>query len=250
MNKETYLNILNNLLDDFPWQEKNDALEYIAEYFDEACSEQEVVKDLGTPQEYAASLRESLGSSLPPQIPQPKQEQETETTTMPDAKEGTGSVSAASHSSAGDSIQDEQAFSAFTPGSGSYAKDENGQAYSLWEVLHSLYLKDKSDQMEKGDSLSCIRFAAWQILAAVLVLFIPLTMLFISVRACLAALSNAVVYGMMLIFDGMFYFLGVALLFAGVSVLLCAVSLWLCRYRLKAAVRVLENRMEITQSCL
>lgn len=62
MNKNEFLKQLDHLLSDFPEEERREAMEYYVEYFDEAGPEKEdeVLKELGSPQEVANHIREEL----------------------------------------------------------------------------------------------------------------------------------------------------------------------------------------------
>ena len=62
MNKNEFLKQLDQLLSDFPEEERREAMEYYVEYFDEAGPEKEdeVLKELGSPQEVANHIREEL----------------------------------------------------------------------------------------------------------------------------------------------------------------------------------------------
>ncbi|MBE5882461.1 MAG: DUF1700 domain-containing protein [Lachnospiraceae bacterium] len=69
MNKNEFLKQLDFLLSDFPEDERREAMEYYVEYFDEAGPEKEdeVLKELGSPQEVANHIREELsGKGLIP----------------------------------------------------------------------------------------------------------------------------------------------------------------------------------------
>lgn len=68
MKKEDYLRELALLLAEFPAQEREDALVYVSEYFDEAGDE-EAVRLLGTPAEYASTLKQEMKDEMPPEIP-------------------------------------------------------------------------------------------------------------------------------------------------------------------------------------
>ena len=59
MRKEDYLKRLSELLADIPADEREEALTYYAEYFEDAGEEEsEVIKELGTPEEVAHNIRE------------------------------------------------------------------------------------------------------------------------------------------------------------------------------------------------
>ena len=59
MRKEDYLKRLSELLADIPADEREEALAYYAEYFEDAGAEEsEVIKELGTPEEVAHNIRE------------------------------------------------------------------------------------------------------------------------------------------------------------------------------------------------
>lgn len=59
MNKEAYLNSLKSKLQGMDEDEIEDALHYVSEYFDEAGegNEETVLKDLGSPSKFAATLK-------------------------------------------------------------------------------------------------------------------------------------------------------------------------------------------------
>ena len=64
MNKNEFLKQLDQLLSDFPEEERREAMEYYVEYFDEAGPEKEdeVLKELGSPQEVANQPEVSLAA--------------------------------------------------------------------------------------------------------------------------------------------------------------------------------------------
>lgn len=70
MNEQDYLQQLSLLLSDLPEQEKENALNFVQEYFEEAkASGSNAAASLGSPSEYAKGIREGLKDSLPPRIP-------------------------------------------------------------------------------------------------------------------------------------------------------------------------------------
>ncbi len=61
MTKLEFLESLEKQLSDIPYVERREALDYYNNYFDDAdCTEEEVVKTLGTAEEVARSIREDL----------------------------------------------------------------------------------------------------------------------------------------------------------------------------------------------
>lgn len=69
MNKETFLLQLERLLYDIPSEERQEALEYYESYFQDAGEENEadVLKELGSPQKIAESIKEGLKDAGPTQ---------------------------------------------------------------------------------------------------------------------------------------------------------------------------------------
>lgn len=59
MSKEMYLNVLQLKLESLPMKDKEDALSYVAEYFDEAGTgnEEQVERELGSPDKFAAQIK-------------------------------------------------------------------------------------------------------------------------------------------------------------------------------------------------
>lgn len=59
MSKEMYLSVLQMKLTALPVKDKEDALSYVAEYFDEAGvgNEEQVERELGTPDKFAAQIK-------------------------------------------------------------------------------------------------------------------------------------------------------------------------------------------------
>lgn len=59
MNRQEFMNQLERLLSDVPEAERQDALAYYEDYFDEAGPEQEaqVIQDLGSPGRVAATIK-------------------------------------------------------------------------------------------------------------------------------------------------------------------------------------------------
>jgi len=70
MNKETYLEALKREIAALPADEQESALQYYADYFDDAGSEneQKVIAELGSPAELGAFIR-SRFSCVPAEIP-------------------------------------------------------------------------------------------------------------------------------------------------------------------------------------
>ena len=62
MTKEQFLFQLEQLLLDLPQEEREEAIAYYREYFNDAGSEDEasIIEELGTPEKVAASIREGL----------------------------------------------------------------------------------------------------------------------------------------------------------------------------------------------
>ena len=62
MNRQEFMNQLERLLSDVPEAERQDALAYYEDYFDEAGPEQEaqVIQDLGSPGRVAATIKADL----------------------------------------------------------------------------------------------------------------------------------------------------------------------------------------------
>lgn len=56
MNKETYIKALKQRLRRLPAEEIENAVEYVSEYFDEAISEEEAAKELGSPHKLAGQI--------------------------------------------------------------------------------------------------------------------------------------------------------------------------------------------------
>ncbi len=64
MNKEEYINQLRNNLSSLTDEEKESAIEYYSDYFDEANDDQKVIAELGSPEELAKSIIEKLANAL------------------------------------------------------------------------------------------------------------------------------------------------------------------------------------------
>ena len=69
MNHEDYIERLDELLSSFPVFEREDAIEYVREFFEEEGNDQKAIAHLGSPEDYAASLKEQLKDDLPPEVP-------------------------------------------------------------------------------------------------------------------------------------------------------------------------------------
>ena len=65
MSRIEFINELEALLSDIPDEERKEALQYYNDYFEDAGEEQEeqIIKELGTPNQIAASIRADLGSN-------------------------------------------------------------------------------------------------------------------------------------------------------------------------------------------
>ena len=66
MNKESFMQELARLLGDISPQERQEALNFYEEYFHDAGSEkeQEVLKELGSPLQVAAKIKEGLDATI------------------------------------------------------------------------------------------------------------------------------------------------------------------------------------------
>lgn len=62
MNKERFLRDLEQLLSDIPESERREAMEYYQNYFEDAGpgKEEQIIEELGSPQEVAASIKKNL----------------------------------------------------------------------------------------------------------------------------------------------------------------------------------------------
>ena len=67
MNREEYLERLSWLLSDIPDEEREEAISYYRDYFEDAGAEQEatVIADLGSPEKTAAVIKENLKGKNP-----------------------------------------------------------------------------------------------------------------------------------------------------------------------------------------
>ena len=67
MTRSEYLTAIATLLQDISVEERKEAMKFYNDYFDEAGDENadQAIKDLGSPEEVAQKIRESLGSSEP-----------------------------------------------------------------------------------------------------------------------------------------------------------------------------------------
>ncbi len=76
MNKETYLNALKREIAALPADEQESALQYYADYFDDAGieNEQQVINELGSPGELGSFIR-SRFSCVPAKIPEKNKEE-------------------------------------------------------------------------------------------------------------------------------------------------------------------------------
>lgn len=65
MNRDEFLNQLERLLMDIPEGDRLDAIEYYYDYFDEAgvANEQKVIRELGSPERVAQTIKENLGTN-------------------------------------------------------------------------------------------------------------------------------------------------------------------------------------------
>lgn len=63
MNRDDFINELERLLRDIPEGDRLDAIEYYYDYFDEAGveNEQKVIRELGTPERVAQTIKDNLG---------------------------------------------------------------------------------------------------------------------------------------------------------------------------------------------
>ena len=71
MNRKTFLKELRRALDALPFEEREAAISYYEEYFDEAGPEreQETISSLGTPAEIAMELKTNYAVNKPPKTP-------------------------------------------------------------------------------------------------------------------------------------------------------------------------------------
>ena len=68
MNREEFLKKLESLLRDVDASERKEALQYYEEYFEDSeKAEADVIKELGSPEEVAHSIREELAEKNPSQ---------------------------------------------------------------------------------------------------------------------------------------------------------------------------------------
>lgn len=63
MSRTEFMNELRTLLQDIPEEEREEALQYYSDYFDDAGAENEeqVIRELGSPQKVAATIKDGLG---------------------------------------------------------------------------------------------------------------------------------------------------------------------------------------------
>lgn len=64
MTREEYLLQLKNNIQSLTVDEQNEALQYYIDYFEEAADDEKVMKELGTPEEVAASIIEKFANAL------------------------------------------------------------------------------------------------------------------------------------------------------------------------------------------
>ena len=64
MTREEYMNALKSNIQSLTVDEQEEALQYYADYFDEANDDEKVMKELGTPEEVAASIIEKFANAL------------------------------------------------------------------------------------------------------------------------------------------------------------------------------------------
>ena len=71
MTKNEYIQIVQSRLSGLDRKDVSDALVYLNEYFEEAGAqhEQDVIAELGAPDQYAAIIRADLAANVPPRIP-------------------------------------------------------------------------------------------------------------------------------------------------------------------------------------
>lgn len=75
MNREEYLNKLKNLLPSLTDEERNEALQYYSDYFDEADDDEKVIAELGSAEEVAKSIIEKF-AGVPATTESAKEESE------------------------------------------------------------------------------------------------------------------------------------------------------------------------------
>ena len=65
MKRDDFINELERLLMDIPEGDRIDAIEYYYDYFDEAGveNEQKVIRELGSPERVAQTIKENLGAT-------------------------------------------------------------------------------------------------------------------------------------------------------------------------------------------
>lgn len=64
MNRDEYLAQLKKLLSSLTLDEQNEALQYYADYFEEADDDQKVISELGSPEELAESITQKLANAV------------------------------------------------------------------------------------------------------------------------------------------------------------------------------------------
>ena len=64
MTREEYMKALKSNIQSLTVDEQEEALQYYADYFDEAGDDEKVMKELGTPEEVASSIIEKFANAL------------------------------------------------------------------------------------------------------------------------------------------------------------------------------------------
>ena len=74
MTKQEYMDHVRKELQGIPEKEKQEAIEYLKEYFlDAQESEDTVIENLGSPEKFAATIQADLAINMPPELPKQKQ---------------------------------------------------------------------------------------------------------------------------------------------------------------------------------
>ena len=74
MTKQEYMDQVKKELQEIPEKEKQEALDYLEEYFlDAQESEETVIENLGSPEKFAATIKADVVVNTPPELPKQKQ---------------------------------------------------------------------------------------------------------------------------------------------------------------------------------
>lgn len=215
MNKESFMQELARLLGDISQQERQEALNFYEEYFHDAGpeKEQEVLRELGSPMQVAAKIKEGLDATIG-----------VENGTVQAVENNSGSMAYAQQETENNS------------GSGAYAPQETAKKHSAWKTAGLVFLIICASPL-------LVSFAA-VVISLIITLFAVLVSLiagfgsaalglFIS---CIALLATGVMYVVSLPYVSL-TIMGSGLLCGGSGILFMMLTVWLCGYALPGCCR-------------